>query len=266
MIPSRIFDSQTYHVEDIAPAAAKSRRRENIAPSRTSLLTKPESGPGLRLTSRRRVVECNTGGPHESRYFRELPRRQDWTASPRSRAAPRATSSGPAHFLWEERFTSRSHPHAQGQGQAPGHRRRRLQGGLVRVVFDTNVLVAAFAADGLCAKLLRRANRRDSLVLCPVIFEELERVLKMKIRATAGEIRNAIDLLAEISTVAGKIQRPRRPPPRPGPGRRPHPGLRRGRAGGDPGHRRQGPSRDRPARTHEDHRSPRVVELLSSSG
>ena len=75
----------------------------------------------------------------------------------------------------------------------------------MRVVFDTNVLVAAFAADGLCAKLLRRANRREfSLILCAVIFEELERVLEMKIRATAGEIRNAIDLLAEISTVAGK--------------------------------------------------------------
>lgn len=75
----------------------------------------------------------------------------------------------------------------------------------MRVVLDTNVLVAAFAADGLCAKLLRRANRREfSLVLCPVILEELERVLKLKIRATAGEIRNAIDLLAEISTLAGK--------------------------------------------------------------
>ncbi|MBS1226585.1 MAG: PilT protein domain protein [Candidatus Aminicenantes bacterium] len=79
----------------------------------------------------------------------------------------------------------------------------------MRVVFDTNVLVAAFAADGLCAKLLRRANRREfSLVLCPVILEEFERVLKRKLGATAGEIRNAIALLAEISTVAGKDPTP----------------------------------------------------------
>lgn len=82
----------------------------------------------------------------------------------------------------------------------------------MRVVFDTNVLVAAFAADGLCAKLLRRANRREfSLVLCPVILEDLGRVLKKKIGATAGEIRNAIDLLAEISTVAGKDPTPSPP-------------------------------------------------------
>ena len=82
----------------------------------------------------------------------------------------------------------------------------------MRVVFDTIVLVAAFAADGLCAKLLRRANRREfSLVLCPVILEELERVLKKKIGATAGEIHNAIDLLAEISTVAGKDPMPSPP-------------------------------------------------------
>ena len=82
----------------------------------------------------------------------------------------------------------------------------------MRVVFDTNVLVAAFAADGLCAKLLRRANRREfSLVLCPIILEELEQVLKKKIGATAGEIRNAIDLLAEISTVAGKDPAPAPP-------------------------------------------------------
>lgn len=82
----------------------------------------------------------------------------------------------------------------------------------MRVVFDTNVLVAAFAADGLCAKLLRRANRREfSLVLCPVILEELERVLKKKIRATAGEIRNAVDLLVEISTLAGKDPAPSPP-------------------------------------------------------
>ena len=82
----------------------------------------------------------------------------------------------------------------------------------MRVVFDTNVLVAAFAAAGLCAKLLRRATRREfSLVLCPIILEELEQVLKKKSGATAGEIRNAIDLLAEISTVAGKDPSPSPP-------------------------------------------------------
>jgi putative PIN family toxin of toxin-antitoxin system len=81
----------------------------------------------------------------------------------------------------------------------------------VRVVFDTNVLVAAFAADGLCAKILRRANRREfSLVLCPVILEELERTLAKKLGATAAEIKNALALLAEISSVTAKDPPPAR--------------------------------------------------------
>lgn len=81
----------------------------------------------------------------------------------------------------------------------------------MRVVFDTNVLVAAFAADGLCAKILRRANRREfSLVLCPVILEELERTLAKKLGATAAEIKNALALLAEISSVTAKDPPPAR--------------------------------------------------------
>lgn len=75
----------------------------------------------------------------------------------------------------------------------------------MRVVFDTNVLVAAFAADGLCAKILRRANRGEfSLVLCPVIIEELERTLAKKLGATAAEIQNALALLTEISSLTAK--------------------------------------------------------------
>lgn len=85
----------------------------------------------------------------------------------------------------------------------------------MRVVFDTNVLVAAFAADGLCAKLLRRANKREfALVLCPIIFEELERALGKKLDATKEEIRKAIALLREISVMVEKT------PPGPGPARK----------------------------------------------
>jgi putative PIN family toxin of toxin-antitoxin system len=74
----------------------------------------------------------------------------------------------------------------------------------VRVVFDTNVLVAAFAADGLCAKLLRRANKREFVLLvCPVILEEFQGALKKKLDATEEEIGQALDLLREVSVMAG---------------------------------------------------------------
>ena len=72
----------------------------------------------------------------------------------------------------------------------------------MRVVFDTNVLVAAFAADGLCAKLLRRANKREFVLLvCPIILEEFQGALKKKLDATEEEIGNALSLLREVSVM-----------------------------------------------------------------
>jgi putative PIN family toxin of toxin-antitoxin system len=75
----------------------------------------------------------------------------------------------------------------------------------VRVVFDTNVFVAAFAADGLCAKLLRRANKREFVLLvCPIILEEFQGALKKKLDATEEEIGTALVLLREVSVMTGE--------------------------------------------------------------
>ena len=75
----------------------------------------------------------------------------------------------------------------------------------MRVVFDTNVLVAAFAADGLCAKLLRRANKHEFMLLvCPVILEEFQGALEKKLDATEEEIGKALALLREVSVMAGE--------------------------------------------------------------
>jgi len=70
----------------------------------------------------------------------------------------------------------------------------------LKAVFDTNVLVAAFAAEGLCRKLIQRANRRHyHLVLTPHILAEFERTLIRKIGLTKGEAANALSLLVEIA-------------------------------------------------------------------
>ncbi|HUT08421.1 MAG TPA: putative toxin-antitoxin system toxin component, PIN family [Candidatus Latescibacteria bacterium] len=74
----------------------------------------------------------------------------------------------------------------------------------MRVVFDTNVLVAAFAADGLCQKLLRRANKQEfTLLVCPVILDEFQGVLPKKLDATKEEIGSALALLHEVSVMTG---------------------------------------------------------------
>lgn len=68
----------------------------------------------------------------------------------------------------------------------------------MKVVFDTNVLFAALVSQGVCAKLLLRARRGDfQLVICPGIREELAEVLRVKLKATPAEVRQALALVDE---------------------------------------------------------------------
>ncbi len=68
----------------------------------------------------------------------------------------------------------------------------------MKAVFDTNVLIAAFLTEGLCAKLLIRARRRDfDLILCDGILQEFKRVLKKKFAASPHETSEALIILSE---------------------------------------------------------------------
>ncbi len=70
----------------------------------------------------------------------------------------------------------------------------------MRAVFDTNILVSTFAADGLCVRLLIRANRREfELFFSPAIRKEFETALKRKVGLSAEEIREALLLLGEAA-------------------------------------------------------------------
>lgn len=69
----------------------------------------------------------------------------------------------------------------------------------MKVVFDTNVLISAFAADGLCSKLLERANKHDFvLFVSPFILEEFKRTLKIKIALSKRDIEEALSILKEV--------------------------------------------------------------------
>lgn len=68
----------------------------------------------------------------------------------------------------------------------------------MNVVFDTNVLLAAFLTEGVCAKLLVRARRRQfDLITCPFILQEFERILTKKFSATKSEKDSALAILTE---------------------------------------------------------------------
>ena len=70
----------------------------------------------------------------------------------------------------------------------------------MRVVFDTNVLVAAFAAEGLCAGLVMRANRKQfELFLSSFIRREFENTLHGKFGLSPDELKSALVLLDETA-------------------------------------------------------------------
>ena len=70
----------------------------------------------------------------------------------------------------------------------------------MKAVFDTNVLIAAFLTEGICAKLLIRARRRDfDLILCDGILQEFKRVLKKKFAASPHEMSEALIILSEAA-------------------------------------------------------------------
>lgn len=55
---------------------------------------------------------------------------------------------------------------------------------MTRVCLDSNVLVAAFVARGLCADLLRLVLAEHELVLLEVVADEIRRVLTEKLEAS----------------------------------------------------------------------------------
>ena len=70
----------------------------------------------------------------------------------------------------------------------------------MKALFDTNVLLAAFLTEGVCAKLLTRARKQQfNLITCPFILHEFERILTKKFAATKQEKENALALITEAA-------------------------------------------------------------------
>ncbi len=58
----------------------------------------------------------------------------------------------------------------------------------MKIVLDTNVLVAALVADGLCRDLVRRRVRAHELCSSEVLLKELATTLRRKFKVTAADI------------------------------------------------------------------------------
>ena len=65
----------------------------------------------------------------------------------------------------------------------------------MRLVLDSNVLIAAFVARGVCADLLEHAVRVHDPATSDFILEEVHRKLCEKIRVTKSQADEAVKLL-----------------------------------------------------------------------
>jgi len=71
----------------------------------------------------------------------------------------------------------------------------------VKLLLDTNVLVAALVAHGTCHELLEHCVRQHTVITSPPLFDELREVLERKFRQRAIDVRGAMQLFAEQFTL-----------------------------------------------------------------
>jgi putative PIN family toxin of toxin-antitoxin system len=71
----------------------------------------------------------------------------------------------------------------------------------MKAVLDTNVLVAAYLTEGLCARLLRRARQRQfEAITCPLILTECRKNLKRLTAPSSGALDATMQHLQAITT------------------------------------------------------------------
>ena len=72
----------------------------------------------------------------------------------------------------------------------------------MKVIFDTNVLISAVLTEGLCWKILTRANRKEfELFVSPYILKEFEDTLSQKFNFPLNSVQEALYLIKEVSTL-----------------------------------------------------------------
>jgi uncharacterized protein len=71
----------------------------------------------------------------------------------------------------------------------------------MKIVLDTNVIVAAFASRGLSHLILRRCLEKYELILSPHILQELEAAFIRKLKMPLEKVRLNIDFLVQTCSL-----------------------------------------------------------------
>lgn len=72
---------------------------------------------------------------------------------------------------------------------------------MTRICLDSNVIVAAFVARGLCSDLLRLVLSEYELVVPEIVVEEVTRVLTSKLKASQAAVSGAEAVLERCTIV-----------------------------------------------------------------
>ena len=75
----------------------------------------------------------------------------------------------------------------------------------MRLVLDTNILIAAFISHGSCAELLEHTATRHEVYTARILLQEFERILTTKCRITRRDAVGARRLLADRFTVVTPV-------------------------------------------------------------
>jgi putative PIN family toxin of toxin-antitoxin system len=65
----------------------------------------------------------------------------------------------------------------------------------MRVLLDTNVLIAAFITYGTCSDLFEHCIRQHEIVVSTFILDELESHLRKKFKFPEADVRETLDIL-----------------------------------------------------------------------
>ncbi len=80
----------------------------------------------------------------------------------------------------------------------------------MKVVLDTNVLIAAFATQGLCHALMELCVDQHELLLSPDILKEVGAALQKKLKVPPHVVKDVTDYLTSHATLQkpGRLEKP----------------------------------------------------------
>ena len=72
----------------------------------------------------------------------------------------------------------------------------------MRVYLDTNVIVSAFTTRGLSSEVFRIILAEHTLVLSRIVFEEVQSVLREKIKLPLSHVKEIIDFFSRFEIIS----------------------------------------------------------------